>query len=328
MEAASIAAGLNLVDTYISKKANLYHCKIIVLSEDIAIQDTKGIIYSLITNMEIRKDANILVSRSTAENFIKSSKPTLEKIAAKYYDLAISSENTTGYITNENIIGFYTKLNDTFVEPVAILGGIHDDSQVTKNTGADGTYKAEEIPVLNKPNTAMMGLAVFKDDKMVGELNGMETICYLIVSNRLKNCTISIPNPINNSGAITVTLNLKNRTENIVQIQNGSPYIMCKPTLRAIIVNMEEGLNYLDETQIAQVEESINNYLEKTINEYLYKTSKEYKSDISGFGKYLMGNYLTVQEWEKVNWLEIYKDAFFNVDVTTEIDKTNLLMKS
>ena len=328
MEAANIAAGLNLIDTYISKRVNLYHCKIIVLSEEIAVGDIRNIIYSLITNLEIRKDASILVTRSKAEDFIKSSKPTLEKITAKYYELAVNSENTTGFITNENIMSFYTKLNDVFIEPVAILGGVHDDSVAKVNVTHDGAYKAEEIPILNKPNTAMMGLAVFKNAKMVGELDGIETMCYLIVSNRLKNCTISIPTEISNSGKITVTLKLKRKTKNSVQMQNGSPYIICKPNLEVNIVSMEEGENYLDKEYIRQIEESINRYLEVIISKYLYKTSKEYKSDISGFGKYLVRDYLTIQEWKEVNWAEIYKDSFFNVEVKTTINNADLLVKT
>ena len=34
-----------------------------------------------------------------------------------------------------------------------------------------------------------MGLAVFNKDQLVGELNGFESICHLIISNKLKKCS-------------------------------------------------------------------------------------------------------------------------------------------
>ena len=40
-----------------------------------------------------------------------------------------------------------------------------------------------------------MGLAVFRGDTLVGELNSIETLCHLITTNNLRTATISIPSP-------------------------------------------------------------------------------------------------------------------------------------
>ena len=40
-------------------------------------------------------------------------------------------------------------------------------------------------PIESKNNVESMGLAVFRGDKLVGELNNIETLCHLIITNDL-----------------------------------------------------------------------------------------------------------------------------------------------
>ena len=42
-----------------------------------------------------------------------------------------------------------------------------------------------------------IGLAVFKNNKMVGTLSGIDTMCHLLVTNKFESCVIDIPSPIN-----------------------------------------------------------------------------------------------------------------------------------
>ena len=81
----------------------------------------------------------------------------------------------------------------------------------------DSSYVAGQTPISSKDNIENMGLAVFNGDKLVGELNGLESIFHLIVSNQLKSCNISIPNPLGDSDSIDVNLSLKSSTKNNVQ---------------------------------------------------------------------------------------------------------------
>lgn len=55
------------------------------------------------------------------------------------------------------------------------------------------------------------------------------------------------------------------------------------------------------------------------LENYLYKTSKTFNSDISGFGKYALSYYITLDDWLQSHWLENYKNAFFNVYVDVNI---------
>ena len=57
-------------------------------------------------------------------------------------------------------------------------------------------------------------------------------------------------------------------------------------------------------------------------------TSLKYNSDISGFGKYAVKNYLTLDEWQNANWLGNYKNCFFNVNVEFTLKSGSLFGES
>ena len=121
VECSSIDSGMTLLNSYVSKEINLSHCKIIVISEELASKGIADIIYSLINKIQIRPDTNVIISKTTSKDYIKNSKPSLENLVAKYYEIYTQSSQYTGYIENSTIGNFFYALNNTYIEPTAIL---------------------------------------------------------------------------------------------------------------------------------------------------------------------------------------------------------------
>ncbi len=148
----------------------------------------------------------------------------------------------------------------------------------------------------------------------------METICYLLVTNNLKTCTISIPNPFNNNSTIDLRINQKKKPKIDLEFINGSPYISIEVFLEGFGLSLDEYTNYDSIEDIKSINEYTEEYLKVQLENYLYKTSKEFNSDISGFGKYALSKYLTWDEWTNSNWLNNYKNAFFDVKVNMYVN--------
>ena len=66
----------------------------------------------------------------------------------------------------------------------------------------------------------------------------------------------------------------------------------------------------------------------KQFNNYLYKTSKEFKTDIDGFGKHVVKEFLFTDNWHEYNWLKNYSNAFFDVNVEVDVQSGRLLMET
>lgn len=332
-ECASVDSGLNLINSYISKKINLSHCKAIVFSEDLAVEGIKNEISALFNNIEIRPDCSIIISRCNASDFLNNSKPILVNLVERYYEVVVASGDYTGYSANIKLIDFYSSLKDSSIQPVAILGGIntpetHYINQDANYIDLDSSYKAGEALIKHKNNLEIMGLAVFNQDKLVGELNGMETISYLLVTGNLKNSTLNIPDPFNSDNVVSLSLKQVKPTSSKVQLVNNSAFITCKIPIEANILSLNNNSDYSKGENLDILSQYLDSYLESHISSFLYKTSKDYNSDILGFGRKTLSQYADFNSWNKLKWLENYQNATFSVDVQSSIKSSYLLLKN
>ena len=183
--------------------------------------------------------------------------------------------------------------------------------------------KEDNLPADN--GIENIGLAVFKGDKLVGKLTKIETLSNLIITNKLKSCRLSIPDPEDESKAIDSYLTLDAKPQIKVSIVNGTPYVKIKVKMNARISSINEISNYVSQDKIDKIEESASHYLKVHLLNYLYKTSKDYKSDISGTGKYAISNFKTRAEYEEYNWLDNFQNAFFDVETEVKVKSSFLI---
>ena len=353
VECNSFESGVNLVNSYLSKELNLSHCKAVVFSEEIASQGIGEYLYTLINHVEIRPTCNVIISKCNAKYFLNNSSPMLDQLSSKYYEIASTSERVTGYTYNITLLDFFSDFADSFTECFATLGSVNDgdisnnstssgsnnnssnsssngsnsdqSSSSLSSEGTDDSYVASETPIDSQENIENLGLAVFKGDKLVGELNGIECIAHLILTNELDNAVISVPSPFESTNYIDLYLtNSKCKTK--VYLTNGTPYIKPSIDLSARIISMSDDYKDLTEENIELIEEYAKYYVERFIYDYLYKTAKVFKSDITAFGKYAVSNFATIDEWNDYNWLDNYQNSFFNVDINVDIVSRYLLI--
>lgn len=332
VECSSISSGFNLMNSYISKKLNLSHCKVIIFSEELAAMGITEEVQTLINKIQIRPDSSIIISKCSASDFIENAKPNLMTLIARYYEIVVTSGKYTGYYYNSTLENFYSSLEESLVEATAMLGGINVEQlhYIDKDINyidIDSSYIAGTSLVEDENLIQLMGTAVFKDGKLVGELNGQETISHLIVTNKLDQCIINIPDPFSSDNLISVSISLNN-TNNKVEFVNNAPYIMVDTSIEAYILTYSDSSNYGTEEALGIIEKYINSYLATHISSYLYKTAKEFNSDIAGFGKKVISKYTNINKWNESNWSNNYKNAFFHVNVSTDLEGSTLMINN
>lgn len=331
VDCSSIDSGISLINTYISKKVNLSHCKAIVISEEIAYEGVSEYIFTLVNNVELRPDCNVIVSRCKASDYLDNSEPTLESVSARYYELTLTSNEYTGYTENITLDEFYSDILSSKTQAHAILGSINTDSTHQYNNipiyETDSSYKAGQTPIKAETVIENMGIAVFSDDRLVGELTGINSLCHLIIVNKLKNAVLSVPNPFDSDSEINLYIYLTKDTKSSVKLVNGTPFIECDVTLSGEILNLDQNYDFSDDKNLKLLEDYTSSYLERNIASYLYKTSKEFKSDIANFSNDIIDNYPTWDKWIESDWLGNYENSFFSVNVNSEITIGQLFSK-
>ncbi len=327
VECASINSGITLLNSYTSKEINLSHCKIIVFSEELAVSGIGEEIFTLSNQVEIRPDSNIIISKSTAKEYIENSKPELENLVAKYYELNLFSQEYAGFTENISISNFFNKLNTTSIEPTAILGNGNKLNLPSSNNSKDELdIVAGELPITEyKRESENLGIAVFKDDKMVGELTAIETMLHLILTNNFESGIITLNHPLKENSTIDIALYSHKKTNIDAKLINGSPFATIEVFLNSRLLSVDKNSGDFDSDEIKELESLINSYLENAILNYLYKTSKEFESDIDGIGQSLLTKFKNSKEWNNYNWPQNYKNTFFKVHVNTNIKSSFLL---
>lgn len=330
VEATSIPNAINIMNSYLARKIDLSHCRSIVFSEDVAKNGISDHVYTLMNDVQVRPTSNIITTTCTAYEYLKNSIPSLETSITRYYDIFPSSGKYTGYVSDATIGNFYNSLLCNTCEPHTILGGVSSTSSTnSKSTvSTDSNIKSGSSPISGMRSAESIGIVAFKHDKLVGELDAIETICFHILKNNINSFIITVPSPKDNTLKIDLLVTPKGTCKTKVNIVNGSPYVKINGSFNAKIYSMDEKDNYLEPGILTTLSNTCNTYLENILLNYLYKTSVEFKSDISGIGKYALSNFYTTDEFKDYNWMDNYMNSTFKVTIDTTIDSGFLLNKT
>ncbi|MBE5822411.1 MAG: Ger(x)C family spore germination protein [Clostridiales bacterium] len=336
VEATSLYSAVNLVNSYISKEINLSHNKLVVFSEEVAIDGLSEHTSTIAHDRHFRSNMHILISKCKAKDYIEKTTSIFEKNPAKFYQSLFETYKYTGFTDNSYLADYIIKSSYTTSQPVAMLGNISlstdDTTKEESNVLPNETYKPNNANYLSGKiekqggsQTEILGLAVFRYSRLVGELTGEETLYYLITTNKFGESNFTIYDPLSNDSIIDFNLSKWKNTESSVSFIDGTPLIKVKAYINANILSINLNVDYMNNKNISKLEDELEYIMETGMKNYLYKTSKVFRSDISGFGQDAVKNYITWSEWKESNWLDMYQFAYFNVDFDINIDRTGLV---
>lgn len=303
VEAKSITEGLTILNNYLNKSTNISHCSAIVISEELAINGVKKYINTLSNNTELRFNSQVIISSGSAFDVLDNVSSSGEVFSARLFDYIENTTDYTGFTIDCPFGNFFQAIDSNHYEPIAIYTTVNDGVVQTS------------------------GIAVFKNEFMVGHLDSLDSIAHLITTNELKQCTIRIDNPFDESEKADLDLKLYKDTSTEIAMINGTPLISINVYPEVKIKSSGSSFDYIDEKNIKILENSINKYIENLLNNYLYLISKDYNSDIAGFKGIYQSSFFTVEEASKGHWNTVFQDSFFEVNVSTRVISSNLFNK-
>lgn len=303
IDCLTIDSGINILNNYLSKKIDLSHCSTIIFSEELARSGIISYINTLQNNVEVRPDCNIIISSATAYDVLNNVSNSGENFSARYFEYIINSEKYTGFTAKSNLRKFFTDMNSPNESALAIYTTVSDD--IIQNTG----------------------IAIFKEDNMIGFLDIEGVISHLLLTNDLTTTVVTIPSPFKEDDKIDLSLTRRKQTQIDVTLVNNSPFIECDIYLTGNILTANANSDYSSADNIRQIENNLNRYIERIVYEYLDTITKEYSCDTISFGERLSTKYSTLDDFKKVNWGKIFKDSFFKVRVHSEVASSSLITK-
>jgi len=170
----------------------------------------------------------------------------------------------------------------------------------------------------------IMGTAVFKRDKMIGELNERESRGLLWVTNKVKRGFVVVDAP-DGSGQASLGIT-RAKSEIIPEVNDG------KVAIRVVIEEQADlteyqGRKHIDDTLLKQFEESQAKVIRKDVMAAFNK-SLVLNADVFGFGEAVHRKYKN--DWRDMasQWDEIYPDIDIAIQVKTNINETGDISKA
>lgn len=334
LETASIFGALQLANAFVSKELTFLHNELVVVSQEIAREGLNKYINPLLRSREIRRNLTVAVTRDSAAEYLKENKPILEKNPAKQFELLFAAQNYSG-IMQGTILNEFNKMSQSpGSNPVLALVGVKKDKKEETEkkrdfidlVKSDVAYLPGEVPREGGNKTEVIGLAAFRNDRLVGFLNGSETRYYQMLTGSFQSALMTFPDPEGDNNEVIVIKVKKGRSPEIkVDIAGDKPRLQVKLILEGEYVSIQSGIEYESGQKQKKLEDYIESFITNEALELIKKSQQDYKSDIFGFGESTRKHFWTWQDWVDYDWQEQYLNAEINLETSMEIRRTGLL---
>ncbi|MEY2196587.1 Ger(x)C family spore germination protein [Neobacillus sp. BF23-41] len=199
------------------------------------------------------------------------------------------------------------------------------EQMLTGDTGAALLPLIKKLPPLtgNKQETIanIIGTAIFKKDKMVGQIDIRVTRGLLWLRNEVEVTAVTV----NPKKGESISLDpIREKTKLIPTIKNGKWKILAKVKSEGTIVQNGSHLDIMSPIITKRIEKDLEKDIKQRLNLSLKQVKKEMNIDAFGFGDAFHRKY--PKEWEKVkdHWDKILPQVDVKIAIKTRIRRPGL----
>jgi spore germination protein KC len=319
------ATGNNLVEASrktsqkVSRIPYYAHTNLVVIGEEVAKEGLDGLFDAMERNSQFRATSMVVIARHhSAEDVLKILTP-IDKISANQIIKTLQfSEKMWGETINIHVGDIIRDLSSQGKAPV--ISGVGIEGNVRKG-------KRQLSIQASEPDARLYvdGLAMFKDGKLVGWINGEASRGVLWVLDKIKQTNITTGWK-GKKEAISYKVD-RSQTSVAAHIKNGKPSVSVHIQTEGDIGEVLVPLDLNDPKQLLMLKTAIEQAIKREVLDAVER-AKEKRTDIFGFGQTVYRSY--PHEWRKMakNWNESYFPYLeVNVKVESFIRRTGLRNK-
>ena len=277
----------------VCSKLYISHNETFVIGKDIAEKGIREYMDFFVRAKETRPTTTIVISKTTASDVLNvDAKANL--LPAININKLVEAQVNNSQAIEANIQVYVSAMLSESMAFVAPMIGIEEQGE-------------------NKL-LSIKGMAVFKDDKMVGELNEDETRGLLWITGDVK------------SGAINTTYNdqiiaieIKSATTKVSPEIKDEQIIMHIHITEESVLTMQSGeKNAATKEDLPKISDCVKDVIEDEIT-MVFERAKQLGCDIFGLGELL--NKYENEQWEKIkdNWDALFKTVQLDIKIKTNI---------
>lgn len=288
------------------KKIYWGHTKVVIINENIASNGIVAAIDWINRDSEPRQNTWILISHGiTAHDVLKQK---------------ISSNDVTSIHLNEII----RSQNPIYKFPQMDIWRFRRDISSNTTSAIAPVVKIEKVNEFSFPE--IYGTAIFKHDKLVGYLDGEETMDFLFIKNKIHEGSLVMKQPDNTDTDVSLEI-FKSKTKINSTYQNENFTMDINIDAVVAIDEVSGTKNFIDEPGRSKLEKDAEQLLKTRIEILLKKVQTNYKSDIFGFGDIIKRQHPNI--WKNIPYTDekVFSKMQFNVNVDLTIKDSGKISK-
>lgn len=288
------------------KKIYWGHTKVIIINENIASNGIVPVIDWINRDSEPRQDTWILISHGITARDVLKQKIPLTDVTSLHLNEIIRSQNPIYKFPQMDIWRFRRDISSNTTSAIAPV------------------VKIEKVNEFTFPE--IYGTAVFKQDKLVGYLDGEETMDLLFIKNKIHEGSLVMKQPVNTDTDVSLEI-FKSKTKINSTYQNENFTMNINIDTVVAIDEVAGTKNFIDEPGRSKLEKDAEKLLKTRIEILLKKVQTNYKSDIFGFGDIIKRQHPDI--WRNIPYTDekVFSKMQFNVDVDLTIKGSGKISK-
>jgi spore germination protein KC len=330
--APSLAVARDLLNSQVARAPSLSHAKVFVIGEELARKGIMDVIGPLLRFREFRGSIFIFVADgTTAEKIIRTNKPIIEKLPARWIEGMMASSSESGYYTHSFLHDFYIRLKAGSGSPYAVLIGINPLSGKTRPAAEavpgekTEEYLAAGIGQQSGNPVLMMGTALFRGDKLAGKLTSEETRMLGMFVGEFRRGFITIADPVAPQSGVNIHLRPGRKPKVDVNItREGRLVINVDVMVEGEVTAIASGVNYEAPEYNRLLEDNLAAVIRQDMTKMIVYT-QQVGCDPVDFGRFIRSQFTTYKEYRDFDFDSKYPQAEVNVQVTAQIRRTGLM---
>jgi len=278
------------------------HNKVLILSSDLAKLDIAEGMDVFIRDYEARMNVYMLISRGRASEILEE-ESDLEKIPAMHIYGMMENQRINSETAVVTLRDFAIATLSGSTAPVAPMIEV---------------YESEE-----KKKVKLDGTAVFKQGKMIGELDKAQTRGLMWVTGKARSGAMTVDTQW---GQVILEILHSKSSLKAVKAQHGTIRMELRVDEDVVVQSNETTEDMTRPENIAILKEHVKKEINADIEKAL-RQARSLSADIFGFGEAIRREY--PEEWEKMkeNWDMVFSEIGLDVQVEVELRSTGGLSK-
>lgn len=191
----------------------------------------------------------------------------------------------------------------------------------------DEDYAASTSPRVGGNPVEFLGAAVFRGDRMVGEISGDEVRAVLLLRGTFKRGTAVSTDPFVESRYVSYDVRLARPTQIKMTRKGQDFHVQVRAMLEGEVIGTQTLVDYSNPKNLHILEQHLAAQIKKLAQDTIKKAQTDFKADIFAFGNKARRMTATWQEWVNLDWPEKFPRASINVDVRVDLRRTGLLFR-